>query len=94
MAGIPIVASDLPVLREVLDLGNGAVRFHAPLDAEGLADAVRATLASYPTPEQRLHLAATFAARHSLAAMAERYLAFLDDRLVLSGTRGATHRRR
>ena len=74
MAGLPIVAADLPVLREVLDLGPaGMVRFHPTQDAEQLAAAVRATLAAYPDPASRSAFAAAHVARHSRARMIALY---------------------
>ena len=76
MAGLPIVAADLPVLREVLDFcpETGLVRFHPPDDAAAFADAVRSLQV---TPEQRLRQAVRFRARHGADTMIERYLALL-----------------
>jgi glycosyltransferase involved in cell wall biosynthesis len=49
-AGTPVVASDLPVLREVL---GGHARFAAPGDADALAAALRDTLERPPSAECR-----------------------------------------
>ncbi|WP_370246429.1 MSMEG_0565 family glycosyltransferase [Nocardioides sp.] len=53
-AGVPVVARDLPVLREVFD---GAVTF-AALGADGIRDALAAVLDSPPDPTPGLALAA------------------------------------
>lgn len=82
MAGLPIVASDLPVLREVLEIAPGAdelVRFHAPHDAEGLAAAVTSLAAHYPTRELRDAFAARHRERHGRARMIEHYRDFILD---------------
>jgi glycosyltransferase-like protein len=70
-AGVPVVARDLPVLREVF---GGSVRFatDAPGFAAALADAVR-------VPDPGLRAAGrALAARHSWAAAAEAHLAFYE----------------
>ncbi|MHA6730804.1 glycosyltransferase [Devosia sp. A369] len=56
MAGLPVIAADLPVLREVL-APAGTVAFHPVDDASALAEAVRVLLADYPSSAQR-HAAA------------------------------------
>lgn len=54
-AGVPVVARDLPVLREVFD---GAVRFAA--DVPAIADALAAVLHDRPAPAAGQALAATY----------------------------------
>ena len=49
-AGTPVVASDLPVLREVLAAAGTAVRFFPPRDADALAEAISSTLAAPRDP--------------------------------------------
>ncbi|MCQ1850768.1 glycosyltransferase family 4 protein [Neorhizobium galegae] len=82
MAGLPIVASDLPVLREVLCIGNGdenaaMTRFHPPCDATGLADAVKDLAANYPDAQLRSDFARLHREHHSRELMLERYTNFL-----------------
>ena len=76
MIELPIVASDLPVLREVLEPA-GLVRFHAPGDAAALAEAVRAALANPPDLVARKAAAQRAEAQHSVAKMIASYLAVL-----------------
>ncbi len=75
MAGLPIIAADLPVLREVLQpaCGYGTVRFHAPTDAQALASAIRAVLAAYPDAAIRAASAGGMAGRHGIAPMLDAY---------------------
>ncbi|MCB1474715.1 MAG: glycosyltransferase family 4 protein [Rhodobiaceae bacterium] len=87
IAGMPIVASDLPVLREVLgDAGAapGMVRYHAAGDAGGLALAVRTTLDDYPAPAARSRSAASARAHHSVERMIGKYLELLDGQRPLT----------
>lgn len=78
MAGLPVVASDLPVLHEVLDIGDPAmVRFHEPHDAIGLAAAIGEIATSYPDAPMRQAFAARHVERHSRARMIEQYRDFL-----------------
>ena len=76
MLGLPIVAADLPVLREVLQPA-GLVRFHAAGDAAALAAAVREALASPPDAMARVSTAQAAIAQHSVARMVQSYLAVL-----------------
>lgn len=82
MAGLPIVAADLPVLHEVLALDPPEatppmVRFHAPDSAVDLATAVRATVAAYPLPDRRAAFSQLHRERHGRARMLDQYEAFL-----------------
>src|SRR5262249_50877876 len=50
MAGVPIIASDLPVLREVLSAdGGAAATFVAPFDTDGWATAITGAATSTPS---------------------------------------------
>lgn len=76
-AGLPLVASDLPSLREVLSDGDDAV-LAAPDDEAALAQAIRRLLGD---PELRVALAArgrARAAEHSWDARARRLLAWME----------------
>jgi L-malate glycosyltransferase len=78
MAGLPIIASDLPVLHEVLDLEpEHMVRFHDVHDDAALAAAVRETISSRHDVARRARFAARHVERHSQALMIERYRDFL-----------------
>jgi glycosyltransferase involved in cell wall biosynthesis len=75
-AGLPIVTSDLPVLREILEPGRDAC-MTPPGDAQALADAVRALAQD---PQQRLRLAQSAHERlgsHTWDNRAARILEFL-----------------
>ena len=79
-AGLPIVTSDLPVLREILEPGRDAV-MTPPGDAEALAAAVRVLARD---PEQRLRLAQSAHERlasHTWDNRAARILEFLQARM-------------
>lgn len=78
MAGLPVVAADLPVLREVLSTGEPAgvramTRFHELRNADELALAVQDLVANYPSPETRDHYARMQKERHGRAHMLELY---------------------
>lgn len=80
IAGLPVVAADLPVLREVLQLPGvpaGFMRFHANDDAESLAREVSALAADYPTEEQRDAVANLHRLHHDPELMIDLYEAFL-----------------
>ena len=80
LAGLPIVASDLPVLREVLAAGEGPVAaFVPPSDLESWVRAIPAQAARRPSPAARDAIRRRYAVETMVAA----YL-----RLV-SGDRGA-----
>jgi glycosyltransferase involved in cell wall biosynthesis len=73
MAGLPIVASDLPVLREVLSCeGGAAADFVAPDDAAAWAHAISAAR-SDTAPA----IAAAIAQRYSVARMIDAYAGLL-----------------
>jgi glycosyltransferase involved in cell wall biosynthesis len=79
-AGLPIVTSDLPVLREILEPGRDAA-MTPPGDADALAVAVRALALD---PQERLRLAQS--AHERLASntwdtRAARILDFLRERM-------------
>jgi glycosyltransferase involved in cell wall biosynthesis len=76
MLGLPIVASDLPVLHEVL-LQTGTVRFHHPGDAESLAGAVQEFVSSAPEPSLRAATARAAIAQHGVDRMIRSYLDLL-----------------
>ncbi len=82
MAGLPVVASDLPVLREVLCIGNdrenaAMTRFHPPCDALGLVEAIKDVAANYPDAQLRNDFARLHREHHSRELMLERYTNFL-----------------
>jgi glycosyltransferase involved in cell wall biosynthesis len=73
-AGTPVVASDLPALREVLADAGSAVRFFPPRDADALAQAISGALTAKCDPAQGIAHARRFTWAHtaSLTAMAYR----------------------
>jgi len=76
--GLPLVASDLPSLREVLS--EDEARFVAPDDAQALAAGLRALLED-PASCARLGAAARArASEHTWDARARRILAWMDER--------------
>jgi glycosyltransferase involved in cell wall biosynthesis len=81
-SGVPVVCSDLPVLREV---GNGAAIFCDPGSASSFADGIRSVLDSDGMPALRrrgLEHAATFNWRRAARATVAVYEASLGRRLV------------
>lgn len=75
VCGTPLLASDIPVFREVLEGAGGQARFFRPGDADSLARA----LAEFPfvAPNQRLamqKLSVVVVERLSASAMVENYL--------------------
>ncbi|MDB5537446.1 MAG: hypothetical protein JWQ65_2321 [Devosia sp.] len=86
MTGLPIVAADLPVLREVLQpaCGHGLAHFHQPADVASLAAVVRTMLGQYPNAACRAASARAMADRHGIAPMLDAY------ELLLEGTRRAS----
>jgi glycosyltransferase involved in cell wall biosynthesis len=77
-AGCPVVASDLPGLREAVVDGESG-RLSPPRDAHALACVLRELLAD---PEQLQHLSAAAtkrSARYSVGSIGARYVALLDD---------------
>lgn len=83
MTGLPIVAADLPALREVLQpaCGHGLAQFHEPADAASLAAVVRSMLGQYPDSAHRVASARAMADRHGIAPMLDAY------ELLLEGAR-------
>jgi L-malate glycosyltransferase len=76
MAGVPIVAADLPVLREVLSSEAGdAARFVAPADAAGWAAAMTAALEAKRAEPGAI--ADAVARRYGVVRMVEAYAALL-----------------
>ncbi|MBL8899142.1 MAG: glycosyltransferase family 4 protein [Planctomycetes bacterium] len=70
-AGTPVIAHDLPVLREVLD---SCARFVAPLDARGWIAALREIAAADPRCAERVRSGRARAAEHfALARLSERW---------------------
>jgi glycosyltransferase involved in cell wall biosynthesis len=78
MAGVPVVASDIDVLREVLaTLDAHSVRFVAADDAHALADAVRSILAEPQAKVRSLECRDAVCQRYSLERMTDAYVALL-----------------
>ncbi|MFK4810326.1 glycosyltransferase family 4 protein [Devosia sp. ZW T5_3] len=80
MLGLPILAADLPVLREVLAPAAtlGLAAFHAPSDAAQFAAAVSAMLAQPPSPQQRAASASAMQAQHGIEPMISAYCRLLE----------------
>ena len=78
MLGVPVIASDLPVLRAVLGAAEpGMARFHAADCRTSLGGAVQACLAAYPAELTRQISAQKIAAAHSVEAMIDAYCRLL-----------------
>jgi glycosyltransferase involved in cell wall biosynthesis len=76
MAGLPIVAADLPVLREVLSSDHGAAAvFVAPSDVSGWTAAIAS--AAEMSPAKRQPVVDAVAQRYSVARMVDAYAALL-----------------
>ncbi|MEM7567443.1 MAG: hypothetical protein AAF321_09460, partial [Pseudomonadota bacterium] len=76
MAGTPVIAADLAVLREVLGLPGlppGTARFHPVGDEKGLATQLRAVLNHPPRWAQRREAARIACAHHAPERMASRF---------------------
>ncbi len=74
MTGVPVVASDLPVLREVLSIeGATPARFVDSADAEALAIAVRDVLGDGGARAMAKSFAPRLAAKYSMQRMLDRY---------------------
>ncbi|UJW84815.1 glycosyltransferase family 4 protein [Devosia sp. SL43] len=76
MLGLPVVASDLPVLREVL--APALARFHPPNDAAALAAGIGDTLAHYPSTAERAASASATQQAHAVGGMIDAYCRLLD----------------
>ncbi len=83
MSGLPIVAADLPVLREVLHAGGDEpVSFVAPHNVEGWISAIGSALAA-PLPRPALtNFARVIARKYSKARMIESYRSLFDAHLA------------
>lgn len=78
IAGLPIVATDLAVLREVLSTGDGTVgaRFVPPNDADAFSASLRMALAEGNAGDRR-SFQAELAERYSVERMCDAYAALL-----------------
>jgi glycosyltransferase involved in cell wall biosynthesis len=88
-AGLPLVASDLPSLREVLS--EAEARFVAPDDAAALAAGLRAILADPAEREARRRALVADAPAHTWDARAARLVAWMEARAGASGARHLAH---
>lgn len=78
MLGVPVIATDLPVLRAVLSAAEpGMAHFHAAGCPVSLTVAAQACLASYPAVTTRQTSAQKIAAAHSVEAMIDAYCRLL-----------------
>jgi glycosyltransferase involved in cell wall biosynthesis len=84
-AGIPIVASDLPSMREILNPGINAVLVK-PDDPEALALGIRALLADRKLADQLSRQASADAAQYSWMNRGKRIISFLRTVKGESGT--------
>lgn len=75
MLGLPILAADLPVLRDVL--APAIVAFHAPTDAARLAAVAKAMLAQRPDPGRIANAASAMRTRHGVESMIAAYCRLL-----------------
>jgi len=78
MAGLPVVAADLPVLREVLSTGEptgvqAMTRFHDVRNADELALAVQDLMANYPSSDIRADYGRKQIERHGREHMLDLY---------------------
>ncbi|KFC70684.1 Glycosyl transferase group 1 [Devosia sp. LC5] len=80
MLGLPILAADLPVLREVLAPAAtlGLAVFHASNGATQLAATAKAMLAQPASPQQRTASATAMQSRHGIEPMVEAYCRLLE----------------
>jgi len=79
MAGLPIIAADLPVLHEVLRAdGAEPVAFVAPHDVEGWISAVRSALAAPRPAHASAAYARTLGRKYSRQRMVESYLSLFE----------------
>ncbi|NLH81730.1 MAG: glycosyltransferase family 4 protein [Phyllobacteriaceae bacterium] len=78
-AGVPVVASDLPILRDVLSVdGREGALFVDVADTERFAATVAAVLADPGAAETLSRDGRALARRHSLAAMIEAYVGLVE----------------
>jgi glycosyltransferase involved in cell wall biosynthesis len=84
MAGVAIVAADLPVLREVLSAqGGAAATFVAPFDTEGWVNAINSS--AQVDHAKRAAIVHAVAQRYSVARMVDAYAALLEHEAHRSG---------
>jgi glycosyltransferase involved in cell wall biosynthesis len=81
MTGLPIIAADLPVLREVLSAGDGvATTFVPPFDVDGWVNAINAgigALRSDTDPTRRHGASQAIAQRYGVPRMIDAYVTLL-----------------
>jgi glycosyltransferase involved in cell wall biosynthesis len=83
-AGLPLVASDLPSLREILD--ETQARFFPPGDARALATALRELLADEPARRAMAGAMASAAPAHTWDRRAERILTWMEEASCVSSS--------
>jgi glycosyltransferase involved in cell wall biosynthesis len=84
-AGVPVVANDIPVLREVLAVdGKPCALFVKADDAEAFAAAVRRVIADRELGAALAARGRRLSQRYSLDAMVQQYAALIDDLLAQS----------
>jgi glycosyltransferase involved in cell wall biosynthesis len=89
MAGLPMVVSDLPVLREVLHVdGSELVTFIGPHDMEGWASAIRSALTARTSPATVAAFSRAMRYKYSQQRMIGNYLLLFDQQT----TRGVGQR--
>ena len=73
-AGVPVVANDLPVLREVLSVdGEPSALFADAADTEAFADAIDSVFQDHAATARRVVLGRRLAARYSVSGMVDAY---------------------
>ncbi len=82
MAGLPVIASDLPVLREVLGAAGrpATLAFHPVGDGQALAAAIASMLADRADAATLDAVAAAAKAHYGLDTMVQRYIDLLEGR--------------
>jgi glycosyltransferase involved in cell wall biosynthesis len=78
LAGVPVLASDVPALRELAESLDAPVLWFPPGDADGLAAALRALASDTAGWRSRARAAAPRAARRSWREVAEGWAALLE----------------
>lgn len=78
MAGVPVLASDLPVLREVLAAAEDMAGFHWPGSSDDLVHRAREMLGACPGRERREASAAAVAHEFAIARMIDAYCRLID----------------
>jgi glycosyltransferase involved in cell wall biosynthesis len=81
MVGLPLVVSDLAVLREVLQIdGAHPVAFVDPRDVDGWCRAIRGALAAPPSPATIVAVSRAMRHKYSRQRMIDGYLSLFDQR--------------